>query len=347
MFLCYYLEKMKLIDILSWNDLSKYRSSLMGIAMMSVFLFHSIEDWAGSLLYGVCKNGDVGVDIFLFLSSIGLGYSFSKNRNMFAFYKRRVLRIFPTYWFVVTCIFVFVATLVNIGMMPPEYLRYPHNLWDVICVYTTIGLWVPNGLFYCWYISAIIFFYLLFPFWYNILEKSRWFLPLCLVPVLIAILFHPQLEMLQNAAYYRIGIFMYGVWFFPFVQSNSKKGIKWWTMAVGIVAFVYYNVREELLINRMADDVLFYAVLPYILLLLTLICRIQKINTLFAFIGGISLEFYLVHEFILRFTLTVSNFYLHVSRGIQVVIAFVVSLLLAYLINKFMKVITNKLYHVF
>lgn len=330
-----------------WSDLSKYRSALMGIAMLSIFLFHSISDWAGGLLYGVCKNGDVGVDVFLFLSAIGLSYSFSKNGKVIAFYKRRVLRVFPTYWFVVTCIFVFVAILVNVGVMPPGYQRYPHNLWDVICVYTTIGLWVPNGLFYCWYISAIIVFYLLFPLWYNMLERNRWFLPLCLIPVLIAILFHPQLEMLQNAAYYRIGIFMYGVWFFPYVQSNSKKGIKWWTLAIGIFAIIYYNIREELLINRLVDDVLFYTVLPYILLLLTLVCRVQKINILFAFIGGVSLEFYLVHEFVLRFTLTVSNFYLHVSRGTQVVIAFFVSLLLAYTVHKFMKVIIDRLRLIF
>lgn len=80
-----------------FTDITKYRSSLMGIAMLSVFLFHSMGDWMPTMICNIAANGAIGVDVFLFLSSIGLTYSITKNPSVTAFYKRRVLRIMPTY----------------------------------------------------------------------------------------------------------------------------------------------------------------------------------------------------------------------------------------------------------
>lgn len=74
---------------------SKYRTELMGIATLWVLLFHygkigiPIIDSLSTLGYG-------GVDIFLFLSGIGL--SFSIKDGVKSFYIKRILRIFPTYF---------------------------------------------------------------------------------------------------------------------------------------------------------------------------------------------------------------------------------------------------------
>ena len=79
------------VNVLS--RLSGYRSELMGVAMIFVYLFHS-GDIGMSQYYNVLfAHGDLGVDVFFFLSSIGLCFSLSKNSRTFDFYKRRIVRI--------------------------------------------------------------------------------------------------------------------------------------------------------------------------------------------------------------------------------------------------------------
>lgn len=82
---------------ISFADIAKYRSSLMGIAMLSVFLFHSMGDWMPTMILNIAANWIVGIDFFLFLSAIGLTYSITNNPCVTDFYKRRVLCIIPTY----------------------------------------------------------------------------------------------------------------------------------------------------------------------------------------------------------------------------------------------------------
>lgn len=93
--------------------LSKHRTHLMGIAAIMIIVCHAN-------VYGVTmpvalrkmfNYGNMGVDIFLFLSGIGCYYSLSKKTTLAAWYRKRFVRIFIpyavmqipfwTYWIVV------------------------------------------------------------------------------------------------------------------------------------------------------------------------------------------------------------------------------------------------------
>lgn len=82
-------------------DFSKYRTELMGLAIVMVVFHHlTLRTSAGLLGKGYMflrVTGAMGVDIFLFLSGLGLFYSFRKNPDIKAFYKKRLIRIIPTY----------------------------------------------------------------------------------------------------------------------------------------------------------------------------------------------------------------------------------------------------------
>ena len=64
----------------SVQDISKYRTYLMGVATLLVIFGHSagngviMPKWLESL----CGLASVGVDIFLFVSGLGLWYSLKK-----------------------------------------------------------------------------------------------------------------------------------------------------------------------------------------------------------------------------------------------------------------------------
>lgn len=193
-----------------FNNISKYRSSLMGIAMLSVFLFHSMGDWMPPFIHKIAANGAVGVDVFLFLSAMGLTYSITKNPDVMAFYKRRVWRIMPTYWLIMSCVYLFVFALMVEQIMPENYYPIPRNGWQIVQAYTTLGYWMKDGIYYLWYIPAILLLYLLFPLINKIFMVSKWTYVLALVPAIVIAFAHPDIAWYHNCLLYRVGIFLWG-----------------------------------------------------------------------------------------------------------------------------------------
>ena len=86
-------------------NISRYRGELMGMAMLFVVLFHvglPRED----AFYGLRRIGNIGVDMFLFLSGVGLWFSWTKGQQAGRFLLRRLVRIYPA-WLVAACAFYF------------------------------------------------------------------------------------------------------------------------------------------------------------------------------------------------------------------------------------------------
>ena len=98
---------------LSFSIFSKYREILMGMAILSILIFHYTEDCS---TFGINYNGFVklyktyigssGVDIFLLLSGLGLYYSFSKDNTIKNFYFKRVKRVLIPYLIVSVPVYI-------------------------------------------------------------------------------------------------------------------------------------------------------------------------------------------------------------------------------------------------
>ena len=80
--------------------ISKYRGQLMGFAILIVALFHSSIVHTNDLVDFFCFSGDMGVDIFFFLSGFGMYYACLKKQTYGQFMKKRMVRIVPA-WFLV------------------------------------------------------------------------------------------------------------------------------------------------------------------------------------------------------------------------------------------------------
>ena len=232
------------MERISFKSLSTYRDALMGIAMLCVFVFHCRGAYEDSdFLQAIMSRGYMGVAVFMFLSSIGLSYSMNRNDDILAFYKRRLFRIFPTYWLVMTGVYAFVAVLIHAGIMPANYYRYPHTIWEGIQAYTTIGYWIDGGLYYLWYVPAIVVLYIVFPFIYKMFARCRWSaVTIAVVPILLAFL--PK-EIFGEYSYFLsfVGIFMYGALVYYWVKSDKKVN-RLVVLMVGIGALGYYMTRS-------------------------------------------------------------------------------------------------------
>ena len=83
----------------NWSIFSKNRSSIYGVAIISIIIYHYFEDVAALNLTGgglrqICQLyntfiSSVGVEFFVFLSGVGLYFSLEKDSNTLHFFTKR------------------------------------------------------------------------------------------------------------------------------------------------------------------------------------------------------------------------------------------------------------------
>lgn len=230
--------------------------------MLSIFLFHSMGgDWMPRYIYNIASHGDIGVDVFLFLSAMGLTYSLTNNHDILSFYKRRVWRIMPTYWFIMTGVYLFVYALISIHIMPDNYYRIPRSLYELLQTYTTLGFWIKDGLFYLWYIPAILLLYVLFPLFFKLFTLCKWTYILVLLPASVITFCSPTLEWYHNCLLYRIGIFLWGIIFtLKFIYKEHRIN-KWLVYGVGIISFLFYLCFRTAMPTGRRNHIFYYIAL--------------------------------------------------------------------------------------
>lgn len=140
--------------------LSKYRMELMVFSALLIILYH-LHVWQLVPEYTkyILRFTSGGVDMFLFLSGIGLCYSIEKNSSISNFYSKRFIRIYPSF-----------AIVTAIGLFIGE-----KTIASMILLFTGMTYWfapfmnVDEGF---WYVSLIILLYILFPHLYRILKHT-------------------------------------------------------------------------------------------------------------------------------------------------------------------------------
>ena len=149
--------------------ISTHRQTIMGFSILYIMFFHSSFPLGEIRVLRIIKSfGNLGVDIFLCLSGIGIYYSLynaekvrkSKDKYFlfFDFYKKRLIRILP-------------ATVI---CLLPWYLYLYHgqkiNPAIFILNITSISYWF-DGVNRGWYVALTILLYLIYPLVYLLIRK--------------------------------------------------------------------------------------------------------------------------------------------------------------------------------
>lgn len=142
--------------------LSKYRKALMGFAALWILLFHEwmpVFDDYRFLSLGerfIKRIGFCGVDIFLFLSGIGMVYSLEHSGSLSSFYLKRIKRV----------LFPFIISAIFIGRWEHwPFSTFIKNIFG-------ISFYTENIYSFLWFVPAIVTLYLIFPFYYRLFKKS-------------------------------------------------------------------------------------------------------------------------------------------------------------------------------
>jgi peptidoglycan/LPS O-acetylase OafA/YrhL len=125
---------------------------LKGFAIVLVILYHA----GGVLVWQNFLHGDLGVDIFIILSGIGLALS-SRTESTATFMRRRLVRILPAYWIVLTAYWI----------CNTHYLQHHYTPANLALHYLGVHGWFGDGFAMSindsfWFVTLIITLYLLF-----------------------------------------------------------------------------------------------------------------------------------------------------------------------------------------
>ncbi len=144
---------------LQW--ISKYKSALMGFAAWCILLFHEWQPLLGGVpvlgeTEGFLKTiGFFGVDLFFFLSGLGLTYGIRKG-SVGRFYWRRIKRLM-------------------IPALVMALLRLWTDGWSLATLLKNLSgyaFFTENIYAFLWFIPAVCTLYLLFPLYHKAMTRS-------------------------------------------------------------------------------------------------------------------------------------------------------------------------------
>lgn len=272
------------------SDLSTYRTQLMGIATLMIVICHAnaYHVLLPIALVSLLRWGNLGVDIFLFLSGIGAYYSLSKyNLNkkdgFTSYYNKRFYRILIPY-------FIAYVPYCLIFMLLGKY-----SLSDSFLCLSALEYWLfHRG---AWFVSMILVLYLVAPFLYKALSnKYKWLIAIGIIIVWvilcnIPIKDHSSNSILHNIqwAFNQVPNFILGITIGSSCQ-NSKQ-----IQASQILLFSIVSIVISVSIGVWKSTWLIVPIMLYFFIFLIKLSEKTWIDKSLKFLGKISLESYLTN----------------------------------------------------
>lgn len=276
-------------------NISRFRGELMGAAMLFIILFHVAlprED----AFFGLRRMGNVGVDMFLFLSGIGLWFSWTKNPDVRHFFVRRYLRIYPA-WLIIACLFYI-----------PRFEG--GDLWAWVDLVGDISInwdfWLHDELNF-WYIPATMMLYLFAPGYMELIKRHpiyRW-LPVVMIMWCILVQYvtpiHRAVGHLE-IFWSRVPIFFIGINMGEMVRSRKQlpPDAVWLLLFTFLMTFGTCLYLEQVRHGHFPLFVERMLYIPFTVCSILVMNRIFRrtpewVNRAFRLVGMLSLEAYLIH----------------------------------------------------
>ncbi len=288
---------------LSYKDISRYRSGIMGISIIGILFCHLAECQLkhgsdSSLLANLLVKGTAFVDVFMIVSGIGLYFSFINNNNLIQFYKKRFFRLIPTYLIVTVPYWIYRDILLG-GLGITDVLK------DVFFV-----SFIFDGRKTFWFIFAILVCYTLFPVIYRYIYRTtnitRNALTLILISVIVSIAFmfylpqtHTNLQIMLD----RIPAFIFGV----YLGEKSLKDVQISKMSI-IGVSILCLVTQFIMHWDTSKKIYMYAgyyisiILGLFLLVITIsffkLLKSSVLESILNWFGTITMELYIWHSLI-------------------------------------------------
>lgn len=329
--------------------ISQNRTELMALAIILVILCHSTVQlngafqWAFSAVRQFCQ---IGVDIFLFLSGLGIYSSLKKNNDALAFYKKRSVRLFVPY-----------IIVLSIWGLAQIFHNTTGGIIGFVYSYSLITFFLRGDLSE-WYMAAIVPLYLFSPLLVKYINKKQNGLHvLIFATFVLSLLFFFCANCFSETKYgkaftivneifiVRIPVFLAGISFGKMMCQEEQKCMSMqktgFALLFGVTLFVLNNIVfpgnklwfSQWYISRAIFGIICIPLLLYVGYAFDAANKNSKLMRAMRYLGTITLELYLLHVKVLAYldSLLPKNAFISILSNI---LAVFISLVLAYLVNK-------------
>lgn len=292
------------------KNISLFRTELMGIAAIWIMCLHIFSELDSSvripLVSSVFERGNLGVDIFLILSGMGLYFSLSKNSNLLAFYKKRFIKVVIP-WITLSFIYWLI------------YMELNHSFKINVFIKNWLGFsFFTDGTITTWYIQLIIILYILYPLFFKLQNENvtmiSCIIVVCVFLNIIICLKWTEIYNVYALAIARIPAFLIGSMIGQIIHADTlcKDKKKCTYFVVGYSIFMCLVFCSCLVVkgkNQSAGVMFYYlGATGVVMVIILLICVIFKYREfrkfrILKYIGNISLEIYLISVFIRNLTI--------------------------------------------
>ncbi len=272
------------------SGISKYRQELMGFSAILILACHAVgnEVLMPSFVKTILNFGNIGVDMFLFLSGMGMYYSLKFDRGgVIRWYQRRYKRILIPY---LTIAFPFYVFKVLVG---------DSSILDALCDISTISYWTHHRS--AWFIALLLPLYAVTPLLSKIIDvfRNRWIptILLSLTFIVSSVYLRDSGGVIANNvgfAISRVPCFVVGYWLGRMIQDGYKLNF-WVAFFAPVLLFVSLYLYP--------GNIYCFWILMFPLMQL-LICffdykykAVKWFDTVCLFMGTITLESYLTNGF--------------------------------------------------
>lgn len=258
----------------------------MGLSIISIILYHAYL-FAGKY-YGIeltplkifFSKGYIGVDVFFFLSSYGLCHSLNGGGKI-KFYKRRILRILPTY---IAYLVLYFLTFTRIGVVD----GIKSSIFQISGL-SSVRL-LNQGME--WYIPALMILYISFPYLFQvskyIVDRFGQKIELIGIASLCVMTYVFNVVFVSEFAY-RIPIMVLGVLTYLHLERKQSSQL-----------MLLYATTATLGLFFSCELLCYSLIIPLVLYSLDKINVTYPCNSFLQFCGRHSLELYLAQGLMLK-----------------------------------------------
>ena len=333
--------------------LSKYRSTIMGVAIFMVMMYHfcfNVDKAIFEPLNIFIPMSWPCVNLFIFVSGFGIYISLSKAGTTYGgFIGKRAIRLLPAYFPII------IAYIVNSAVTEGVTVR------EVVGNLTLTAFFNDYNHQFNWYTPTIFLFYIVSPLIYCVLNKNgkrlRNLIILIVAAIVINIGFYDEV---LYTALSRLPLYMYGMYIgADYVENSSENKQKKWAIyaAVSVIIMIIGYIYAYICTYELISEDFIYATESYIgtitapglaVTIIGICALVYKIPVLGKAIkwivekmGECSYEIYLIHLLILSIKPEWAYVY-NVYRILLIVGSVVAAVLYRYIIIKFVGAITRR-----
>lgn len=316
---------------MTFEEISRRRAPIMGIAMLMIVVFHSTVRFSGNI--DILKNmGDFGVNIFYLMSGLSMYYSWVKRPSITGFLKRRLTRIFICFYpiLILCSLLLFFTKQISLKAFLLKILM--------------LSFWVNGNLMY-WFINGLIVLYIITPFWIKIFNAKKNKCMIATIIILICLIVLARTSLLIHIRCFidRIPVYFCGIIIGCYAKQKiviKKVHIFFQIILVFIGLILFYLSAWNISNYNYKYLIYLFITIPFVMLAAIFLRGIEK-NKLYLLLevcGIITLEMYLFQERITTIVSQIINklkFHMDVHLILLNVVSIIIAILGAIVWHKF------------